>query len=187
MLVGIGFYRLELAHYALRTSREYDDALLAKFSIANAQTAPLHVLVIGGGIGGLTLAQGLKKAGVSFAVYERDRTRTDRVQGYRVYISRPAVVLCTSACRRSSSTHLRKLRQALEGHSLVTEHMQVLLSLDDLNTRFDGDGVARHALSAALPAANAALRLRRDRAFRQDIERYEDLGTGRITAHFEDG
>jgi 2-polyprenyl-6-methoxyphenol hydroxylase-like FAD-dependent oxidoreductase len=33
-----------------------------------------HVLIIGGGIGGLTLAQGLKRAGVSAAVYERDRT-----------------------------------------------------------------------------------------------------------------
>lgn len=33
---------------------------------------PLHVLVIGGGIGGLCLAQGLKKSGMSVAVYERD-------------------------------------------------------------------------------------------------------------------
>ncbi|HUI21668.1 MAG TPA: FAD-dependent monooxygenase [Methylocella sp.] len=49
--------------------------------------APLHVIVIGGGPGGLCLAQGLKKAGVSFAVYERDRTPTSRLQGYRVRIS----------------------------------------------------------------------------------------------------
>jgi len=30
-----------------------------------AATAPLNVVIIGGGIGGLCLAQGLKKAGVS--------------------------------------------------------------------------------------------------------------------------
>jgi salicylate hydroxylase len=48
---------------------------------------PFHILIIGGGIGGLTLAQGLKRAGVSAAVYERDRTLTDRLQGYRVHIS----------------------------------------------------------------------------------------------------
>jgi len=42
---------------------------------------PFHVLIIGGGIGGPTLAQGLKRAGVSCAVYERDRTLTDRLQG----------------------------------------------------------------------------------------------------------
>ena len=48
---------------------------------------PFHILIIGGGIGGLTLAQGVKQAGVSAALYERDRTLTDRLQGYRVHIS----------------------------------------------------------------------------------------------------
>jgi salicylate hydroxylase len=56
-------------------------------SIRDATPAPLHVLIIGGGIGGLTLAQGLRKSGVSVAVYERDRTATDRLQGYRVHIN----------------------------------------------------------------------------------------------------
>ena len=45
---------------------------------------PLHVLVIGGGLGGLCLAQGLKKSGISVAVYERDRTAQFRSQGYRI-------------------------------------------------------------------------------------------------------
>ncbi len=48
---------------------------------------PFHVLIIGGGVGGLTLAQGLKRSGISAAVYERDRTPTDRLQGYRVHVS----------------------------------------------------------------------------------------------------
>lgn len=47
----------------------------------------LRVLVIGGGIGGLTLAQGLLRAGVDVEVFERDRTPTDRMQGYRVHIN----------------------------------------------------------------------------------------------------
>src|SRR5262245_54273415 len=47
---------------------------------------PFNVLIVGGGLGGLCLAQGLKKAGVSVAVYERDRTPTDRLQGYRIHI-----------------------------------------------------------------------------------------------------
>jgi 2-polyprenyl-6-methoxyphenol hydroxylase-like FAD-dependent oxidoreductase len=34
-------------------------------------TEQLHVIVVGGGIGGLCLAQGLRRAGVSVAVYER--------------------------------------------------------------------------------------------------------------------
>jgi salicylate hydroxylase len=47
----------------------------------------LHVAIIGGGIGGLCLAQGLRKAGVSVALYERDRVRSERLQGYRLHIS----------------------------------------------------------------------------------------------------
>jgi salicylate hydroxylase len=49
-------------------------------------SSPFHVIVIGGGLGGLCLAQGLHKAGISVAVYERDRTSTDRLQGYRIHI-----------------------------------------------------------------------------------------------------
>lgn len=47
----------------------------------------LKAIVAGGGIGGLTLAQGLRKAGVDVALYERDRTRSDRLQGYRIHIN----------------------------------------------------------------------------------------------------
>ncbi|ALG12158.1 FAD-dependent oxidoreductase [Kibdelosporangium phytohabitans] len=46
-----------------------------------------HVVVIGGGTGGLSLAHGLCKAGVSVAVYERQRVRTDRLQGFRLQVN----------------------------------------------------------------------------------------------------
>src|SRR3981081_114085 len=52
-----------------------------------ATSTPLHVLiVIGGGVGGLCLAQGLKKSGISVAVYERDTSARFRNQGYRISI-----------------------------------------------------------------------------------------------------
>jgi salicylate hydroxylase len=47
----------------------------------------LRVVVIGGGIGGLTLAQGLLRAAVDVEVFERDRTPMHRMQGYRVHIN----------------------------------------------------------------------------------------------------
>ena len=71
-------------------------------SIVHARPAPLQVLIIGGGIGGLTLAQGLKKSGVSVAVYERDRTTTDRVATAFTSIP-PAAWRYTNACRRNCS------------------------------------------------------------------------------------
>ena len=100
-------------------------------SIVAAVPAPLHVLIIGGGIGGLTLAQGLKKSGVSVAVYERDRTRTDRVQGYRVHIN-PTGSLALHECLPPAlfEAFARTCGKPSRGIRFVTERMKVLLSLD---------------------------------------------------------
>ncbi|KAF4637372.1 hypothetical protein G7Y89_g723 [Cudoniella acicularis] len=49
--------------------------------------SPPHVLIIGGGIGGLVLAQGLAKRGIMFTLFERDATPTSRAQGYRIRIA----------------------------------------------------------------------------------------------------
>ena len=67
-------------------------------SIVAAAPAPLHVVIIGGGIGGLTLAQGLKKSGVSVAVYERDQSVPTGCRA-TVFISiRPAASRSTNVC-----------------------------------------------------------------------------------------
>lgn len=47
-------------------------------------THPLRVIIVGGGIGGLCLAQGLHAAGISVAVYERDAAPDARLQGWGV-------------------------------------------------------------------------------------------------------
>ena len=46
----------------------------------------MRVLVVGGGIGGLCLAQGLTRSGLSVDVFERDTHAAVRGQGYRVTI-----------------------------------------------------------------------------------------------------
>lgn len=46
-----------------------------------------HVLIIGGGISGAALAQGLKRSNIPFHVYESDPTPTFRTQGYRFRIA----------------------------------------------------------------------------------------------------
>jgi 2-polyprenyl-6-methoxyphenol hydroxylase-like FAD-dependent oxidoreductase len=47
----------------------------------------VQVLIIGGGIGGLALAQGLRRAGVDVAVHERDHGAGSRWEGYRIHIN----------------------------------------------------------------------------------------------------
>ncbi|KAI5926648.1 hypothetical protein F4810DRAFT_724262 [Camillea tinctor] len=45
-----------------------------------------HVLIVGAGLGGLTLAQVLRKQGVSFEIFERDPSETSRTQGWSLSI-----------------------------------------------------------------------------------------------------
>ncbi|KAF2678708.1 FAD/NAD(P)-binding domain-containing protein [Lentithecium fluviatile CBS 122367] len=44
----------------------------------------MHVLIIGAGLGGLTLAQTLRKQGISFEVFERDEDENGRFQGWAI-------------------------------------------------------------------------------------------------------
>jgi flavin-dependent dehydrogenase len=46
------------------------------------QSKPPHVVIIGAGIGGLFLAQFLRKQSVSFDVFERDTSASARGQGF---------------------------------------------------------------------------------------------------------
>ncbi|MCL1636382.1 NAD(P)/FAD-dependent oxidoreductase [Elizabethkingia sp. HX WHF] len=48
-----------------------------------------QIAIIGAGLGGLCLAQGLKKAGISCIIFERDPAVNTRSQGYRIRINDP--------------------------------------------------------------------------------------------------
>jgi len=166
-------------------------AHLNRCSIGNATRAPLQVVIIGGGIGGLTLAQGLKKSGVSAAVYERDRTRTDRVQGYRVHIN-PTGSLALHECLPAPlfEAFTRTCGKPTEGIRFVTEQMKVLLALDGRNAppRFRGEGVAQHRSVSRITLRQVLLSGLEDSVrFGKTFERYEESSLGRLVAHFEDG
>ncbi|MQA18419.1 FAD-dependent oxidoreductase [Rugamonas rivuli] len=51
------------------------------------QKNTFHVAIIGGGLGGLCLAQGLKQQGIPFDVFERDSALDSRSQGFRIRIN----------------------------------------------------------------------------------------------------
>jgi 2-polyprenyl-6-methoxyphenol hydroxylase-like FAD-dependent oxidoreductase len=48
---------------------------------------PPRVLIVGGGIGGLCLVQGLKKSGIAVTLFERNQSAVARRQGYGFHIN----------------------------------------------------------------------------------------------------
>jgi 2-polyprenyl-6-methoxyphenol hydroxylase-like FAD-dependent oxidoreductase len=150
--------------------------------------APLQVVIIGAGIGGLCLAQGLKKAGISVAVYERDRTVTDRLQGYRVHIN-PAGSRALHACL---PPHLFDAFDRTGGKPsraihFLTEQMGVLLSVggDLMEQR---EPIARHRSVSRITLRQVLLSgLDGIVHFGKTFTRYAARADGRVVAHFEDG
>ena len=51
----------------------------------------LKVLIVGAGLGGLTLAQSLRGAGIAVQLFERDKSPWDRPQGYRLHLDADAL------------------------------------------------------------------------------------------------
>ena len=87
----------------------------------------LHVNIMGGGIGGLCLAQGLRKAGIAVAVYEQGPRRADPhwLQGYQIHINPSG----SRALRDCLSSTLWETLVALScvpnaGFQVLTEQMQ---------------------------------------------------------------
>ena len=44
----------------------------------------MHVLIVGSGVGELSLAQSLRKQGISFEIFERDTNPDARFQGWAI-------------------------------------------------------------------------------------------------------
>ena len=133
--------------------------------------------MVGGGIGGLCLAHGLRKAGVDVAVYERDRSRTDRLQGYRVHIN-PDGAAALRECLPAANWERfeRSAGTGGNGFGFLTEQLTPLLVLDQEEERH---------YSASRITLRQVLLDGLDVRFGKRFERYEQNGD--ITLHFEDG
>jgi 2-polyprenyl-6-methoxyphenol hydroxylase-like FAD-dependent oxidoreductase len=145
-----------------------------------------NVIVIGGGIGGLCLAQGLRKAGIDVAVYEKGPRRADPhwLQGYQIHINPhgskalqeclpPAVwdTLVASACVPSAA------------FQVLTERMKEIAFAEA--EIMDG---ASHVLIVRATLRQVLLEgLERVIHFGKAFSHYERTPDGQVTALFEDG
>ena len=150
-------------------------------------TSSFHILIIGGGLGGLCLAQGLKKAGISVAVYERDRTQADRLQGYRIHIE-PRGNRALHACLppRLFDAYLATSGSGGKGLRFSTERLKELCFINMKTEPSDpvesSSSVSRITLRQVLLAG-----LDEVVHFDKTFTHYQETPDGKITAFFEDG
>jgi salicylate hydroxylase len=147
------------------------------------------VMIIGGGIGGLCLAQGLRGAGIPVAVYERTQARTDWLQGYRIHID-PHGSRALHDCLPPAvwQQFLDSVSVNDGGFGFATEH------LDDL-LRFAGAEILPEAGPADTHYGASRISLREvlltdlDDVVRlgKTFQRYEIGADRRVIAHFSDG
>lgn len=154
---------------------------------------PLHVLVAGGGIGGLCLAQGLRRAGVGVAVYERDRAPDARLQGYRLNIEPPG----SRALHDCLPPALWEVLVATAGDpgermGIYDERLRELMQEDPMPGATDPTGGA-HAISRVTLRRVLLAGLDDVVHFDKELVRYEQADgdgqgeQGRVTAFFADG
>jgi 2-polyprenyl-6-methoxyphenol hydroxylase-like FAD-dependent oxidoreductase len=150
----------------------------------------IHVLVIGGGIGGLCLAQGLRQAGVRVTVFERTRSRTDWLQGYRIHIN-PNGSRALHDCLPSEAWQrfLQTVSASGGGFGFVTEQLRDLLRFTASEILAETDPAEMHYGASRLGLREALLTGLDDDVLRlgAEFERYSVAPDGRVTAHFADG
>jgi 2-polyprenyl-6-methoxyphenol hydroxylase-like FAD-dependent oxidoreductase len=154
-------------------------------------TSPINVIIIGAGTGGLCLAQGLKRAGIGVAVYERDRTRREGLQGYRVGIDADGKrALRANLPPELYQTFLATCAQRPVYANQLTHKMKFLFSAGPEVLK-DGDqppeedrdeSVSRMTLRQVLLTGMEDV-VHFDKVF----SRFEQHPDGTVTAFFEDG
>ena len=109
-----------------------------------------RVLVIGAGLGGLTLAHALVRAGIDVAVYEADDGSGERFQGYRIGLAEPGL----AALRASLPQRLYELIEitsgSLTGPGLLFDEQLTVLSRDLEGPAEDARAVDRQVLRRIL-------------------------------------
>jgi 2-polyprenyl-6-methoxyphenol hydroxylase-like FAD-dependent oxidoreductase len=138
-----------------------------------------RILIIGAGIGGLALAQGLTRAGFDVTVFERDESPTSRPQGYRISIRPLGLRALTELLTPEQVSRLSeaKVADVGDGFTCGNEHMEPFFSIPqgkDLVVQF-----LRSELRGLLQEGI-------DIQWGKRLVKFEDQGN-QVTAHFEDG
>lgn len=147
----------------------------------------MRVIVMGGGIGGLCLAQGLHAAGIDVAVYERDTTPDARLQGYRLNIE-PVGSQALHACLPPHlwDTLVATAGDPGAGMGVFTERLHQLMREDEPPPGRD-PSERTHAVSRVTLRRLLLDGLDDIVHFDKEFTHYSQNTDGTVTAFFADG
>ncbi|MDA2809270.1 FAD-dependent monooxygenase [Nocardiopsis sp. RSe5-2] len=143
------------------------------------------VAVIGGGLGGLCLAHGLRGAGVPVTVYERDRTRDERLQGYRLHID-PDGAAALRACLPEAN---REVLMAASGVSAPVFRMadERLRTVAAFGPRPGAPAEEHYSVSRITLRQALLWGLEDTVVFDREFTGYEHAADGGVVCRFADG
>ena len=149
----------------------------------------MRVLVIGGGIGGLALAQGLRRVGVDVAVHERDHGVGSRWEGYRIHIN-PTGARALHALLPADNWH-EFLATAGPGgdFGFLTEQLHELVVVEESIMYPGATEPAENHYAADRATLRRVLTSGLDDVVRfgSEFVGYESRPDGRVEARFADG
>jgi 2-polyprenyl-6-methoxyphenol hydroxylase-like FAD-dependent oxidoreductase len=147
----------------------------------------LEVLIIGAGTGGLCLAHGLAVSGVRVRVFERDRTPTDRLQGYRLHIG------ATGNRALQACLPQENFKRFVDASAISNTAVTFLDSELNRLLHIDIPPVDRMAPESERPVSRIALRkillegLEDAVVFDKTFVAYEAMPEGPVSVRFKDG
>lgn len=151
--------------------------------------APLPpILIIGGGLSGLALGQGLKRLSIAFRIIERDDSASLRAQGYRIRIGTDGA----TALQKLLPPHLYEAFEATCAEVVQGIHVVDAMTGKSMESKAPGHVQKIHG-DRAFNADRAVLRnvlltgLEVCVEFGKRFERYELKGEDTVVAHFTDG
>ncbi len=137
------------------------------------------VIIIGAGLGGLALAQGLVRASFNVTVFERDESPTSRAQGYRISIRSMGMNALTAILSPEKMSRLASAKVADVGDAFTcaNEKMEPFFSIPQ------GQDAAHQFLRSEL---RNVLQEGIHIEWKKRLVRFEDTGR-QVIAYFEDG
>lgn len=146
----------------------------------------MHVLIVGAGMSGLTLAHQLRKNNISFSVFERDLTNDARTQGW-------ALSLFGSTLSRLESSMPAELGPVDQTSHLLPLELPAQFAFYDITRPGIRVGVASDETGKIIRANRQRLRdwllQGIDVQFNKRVVRVDEGGPGDklVTVHFQDG